>query len=188
MVGVEIGEIIEPGKRLVDGRVVFHRARAQRIETLVQVEVEPAEAAEMPGHLGLAERGDRQRRLPAQGGRHQLVKRSCLDPGGGEPRARPVRASQLEEQGLAHASASRKRSIAFGWLSSVTEISRASDSSGKNRPNGKPGRTPRSRRKAWVCSAGGARIPSEMGSTQAISSAPERWARSLMIFGSSSTP
>src|SRR5437868_8130061 len=134
MVGVEIGEIIEPGKRLVDGRVVFHRARAQRIETLVQVEVEPAEAAEMPGHLGFAERGDRQRRLPAKGGRHQLVDRSCLDPGYGEPRARPVRAPQLEEQGLAHASASRKRSIAFGWLSSVTEISKASESSGKNRP------------------------------------------------------
>src|SRR5437899_10552522 len=105
MVWMEVGKVIEASERLVDRRVVFHRARAQRIETLVQVEVEPAEAAEMPGHLGLTERGDRQRRLPAEGGRHQLIDRSCLDPGCGEPRARPVRASQLEEQGLAPARA-----------------------------------------------------------------------------------
>src|SRR2546430_15347717 len=116
MVGVEIGEIIEPGKRLVAGWVVFHRARAQRMETLVQVEVEPAEAAEMPGHLGLAERGDRQGRLPAKGGRHQLVDRSCLDPGYGEPRARPVRGSPLEEQGGARARGSREGSIALGLV------------------------------------------------------------------------
>src|SRR2546423_15536761 len=113
MVGVEIGEIIEPGKRLVDGRVVFHRARAQRIETLVQVEVEPAEAAEMPGHLGLAERGDRQGLLPAKGGRHQLVDLSCLDPGYWEPRARPGPASPLVEQGPPPGPAPRESFIAF---------------------------------------------------------------------------
>src|SRR5256884_7774847 len=52
MVGVEIGKVIEPCQRLVDGRVVFHRAGAQRIKPLVQVEVETAEGARHFGRLG----------------------------------------------------------------------------------------------------------------------------------------
>src|SRR3984893_4491923 len=152
MIRVEIGKVVEASEGLVDGGVVLHRAGAQGIETLVQVEVETAEAAEMPGDLRLAERCDREWRLTPQSGGHQLIDRSRLDTGGGQSRARTVRAAQLEEQRLAHASASRNRSIARGWLSSVTEMSNASDNSGKNRPRGKPGRTPRSSMKAWVCS------------------------------------
>src|SRR5438045_825205 len=70
------------------------------------------------------------------------------------PGAWAVLAPELEEQGLAHASASRYCSMARGWLSSATETSKACDSSGKARPNGRPASTPRSSMKLCVCSAG----------------------------------
>ena len=53
---MEIREIVEPRQRLVDGRVVFHRARAKRINALVQVEIHPTQPAVMAGKLRLMEK------------------------------------------------------------------------------------------------------------------------------------
>jgi hypothetical protein len=47
MVGVQIGEIIEPGEGFVDRRVVFHGAGAEWIQALVQVEVHAAQPAKV---------------------------------------------------------------------------------------------------------------------------------------------
>ena len=55
MVGVKVSEVLETGQRLVDRRVVLHGAGAQRIETLVQVEVEPSQPAEVARHFRLTQ-------------------------------------------------------------------------------------------------------------------------------------
>jgi len=104
---MEVGEVIESRQRFVDRRVVFHRAGAQRIKPLVEVEVQTPEPAVMSRDLRLAERRDRKRGAPSERRRHDLVERSRLDTDGWESRARPLLAAQLEKQRLTHARTSR---------------------------------------------------------------------------------
>src|ERR1700694_4054904 len=104
---MEVGEVIESCQRFVDRRVVFHCAGAQRIEPLVEVEVQTTEPAKMSRHLRLTERRDRKRRAPLEGRRHDLVERSRLDTDRRQSRAGPLLTAELEKQRLAHARTSR---------------------------------------------------------------------------------
>ena len=61
VVGMKVGKIIQPRQCLVDRRVVFHGARPERINALVQIEIHPTEAAEVARQLRLTDGWNGQR-------------------------------------------------------------------------------------------------------------------------------
>ncbi len=90
----------EPGRPLVDLRVVFHRARPERIKLRVDRKVPLREPNEVPKGLGLAHFGERSRRFAGE----LAEDRGRVDRGNVEQRERRARASRcsaLENGGLA---------------------------------------------------------------------------------------
>src|SRR5918998_3335664 len=61
---------------LVEAGVVLHRARAERVEAGVEVEVAARDAVEVAHDLGLGDLGKLRRALAALPGRDQLVERA----------------------------------------------------------------------------------------------------------------
>src|SRR5579864_966102 len=62
---MDLGEAVQPRKRLVDRRVVFHGAAAQRVEALLERERASSQATEMAKYLGLAGGRQAERGAPA---------------------------------------------------------------------------------------------------------------------------
>ena len=53
LVGMQVGEAVQPRDLLVDDGVVLHRARAERVGAVVQVVVAPSHAADVARQHGL---------------------------------------------------------------------------------------------------------------------------------------
>ena len=120
---MQVREAGQPGEPLVDPRVVFHGAAAERIEPGVDPEVARRELGEVAQHLGLGELGQARRLGSAQLGRDLRDR----EPGRGDADPATARLRLLVDQ-LHGASASTSRSISPTVRFSVTATSSASSS------------------------------------------------------------
>ena len=75
LVRVETREAVEAGGRLVDARVVLHRARAQRVAAAVDAVVERREAGEVAQQVDLADLGQARRSAAPERLGDELVRR-----------------------------------------------------------------------------------------------------------------
>ena len=75
LIGVQPGEALELSRRLVETRVVLHRAGAQRVAAAVHSEVERREAGEVAYDVDFAHLRQPRRRLAAQAVRDEVVER-----------------------------------------------------------------------------------------------------------------
>ena len=57
LLGVEAGEPLQPGHVIIDLRIVFHRAAAQRVQILVNMVIQNGQPGVMPDHLRFADLG-----------------------------------------------------------------------------------------------------------------------------------
>ena len=96
VIWVQIGEVVEPGDGLVDRRIELHGAGAERVDTLVQTVVHPAESAKMPCHLRFAEGRDFRGAFAPERGWHDFVKRPLRDAGCGEAWTRMLGLAELK--------------------------------------------------------------------------------------------
>ena len=122
---MQVGEPGQPDEPLVDARVVFHRAAAERIEAGVDAEVARRELGEVAQHLRLGELRQARRLLARKLGRHFGHRQVGLR----HADAAPPRLRLLVDQ-LHAASASASRSISSTVRFSVTATSSASSSPG----------------------------------------------------------
>ncbi len=111
--GVQARVAGQGGDPLVQLRVVLHRARAQRVEAGVEVEVALAEPVVVAHDLGLGHLGQLGRRLAAQARGQQLVERPLGDVERGRRRTRAGRgasARRSSSRSRAAGASARRRS------------------------------------------------------------------------------
>ena len=100
LVGMQTGEALERGELLVDHGVVFHGARSERIDALVQIVIAPRKPAEVPGQHGFGHRRNR-RWLPAQRAcRHGCLERSAWYVGRSGAGTQRIVVAELEDERL----------------------------------------------------------------------------------------
>ena len=95
---------------LVEARVVLHRARAERVEARVEVEVPPRDPVVVPDDLGLRDLGQLRRLGAEELLRDQLVDRALLDSGLRQRRGAPALDRALVDRRRAVALHRRSRS------------------------------------------------------------------------------
>ena len=122
---MQVRESGQPDDALVDARVVFHRAAAERIEARVDAEVARRELREVAEHLRLGELRQASRLLARELRRHLGHRQIGLR----HAQAAAARLRLLVDQ-LHAASASASRSISSTVRFSVTATSRVSSSPG----------------------------------------------------------
>src|SRR5688572_28426202 len=95
---MQAGVARERRDALVETRVVLHRARAERVEAGVEVEVAARDAVEVAHDLGLGDLGELGGPLAALRGRDQLVDRALGDARLGDHRGPTAFARALEDR------------------------------------------------------------------------------------------
>ena len=124
---VQVAEARQPDEPLVDARVVFHRAGAERIEAGVDAEVARRERGEVAQHLRLGELGQARRLAAGQ----LLGDRAAREGRASAPRGRAGRpASARRSASCSRVSASARRSMSSTVRRSVTATSSASSRPG----------------------------------------------------------